>query len=129
MIFRSKKIVYRYYMDIDSKNIFLDKAKLTKKERKYCSCLMKVRGKSYQKTKKITSPYAICTNSLYNREKKKRNKIVKCSKYYKFKNYSLQYLQAYALEKKIPIKSKSRKAYSKSILLKKIIKYKKIKPF
>ena len=114
-------------MNLDSKNI-LDKAKLTKKERKYCSCLMKVRGKSYQKTKKLISPYAICTNSIYNRHKKKRNKVVKCTKYYKFKNYSLQYLQAYALEKKIPIKSK-KKTYSKPVLLKKIIKYQKIKPF
>ena len=41
---------------------------LTKKEKKYCRCLIHVRSK------KIKNPYGICTNSVYNLQKKKRKK-------------------------------------------------------
>ena len=93
------------------------------REQKYCSCVMKVRGNSYKKSKKVINPYGICTNSLYNLQNKKRTKMIKCTKKYNFKIYSLPYLQAYALEKKLPIKTKSGKLYNKSILVKKLEKY------
>ena len=97
------------------------------KEQKYCSCLMKVRGNTYKKTRKVISPYGICTNSLYNRQKEKRNKLIRCSGYYDFKKYDIDYLRAYALEKKIKIKNKYNKFYSKSELVKKLNLYKKKK--
>ena len=49
--------------------------------------------------------------------------MIKCTKKYNFKIYILPYLQAYALEKKLPIKTKSGKLYNKSILVKKLEKY------
>lgn len=91
-------------------------------EAKYCSCLMKVRGNSL-KNEKITSPYGICTSSLYNKQDKVRMKRVRCSKYYNFNLYPINYLQAYAIEKKIPYKTKSGNMYSKAVLLKHIGKY------
>ena len=91
-------------------------------ESKYCSCLMKVRGNSL-KNEKITSPYGICTSSLYNKQDKLRMKRVRCSKYYNFNLYPINYLQAYAIEKKITYKTKSGNMYSKSVLLKNIGKY------
>ena len=96
--------------------------KHTPTEIKYCSCLMKVRGNSL-KGEKIGSPYAICTSSLYNKKDIKRLKKVKCSKYYQFDIYPLKYLQAYAIEKKVPYKTKSGKMYTKPVLLKHINKY------
>ena len=66
------------------------------REDRYCRCLMKVRA-----TLKRGTPYAICTNSVYSLQKKKRTKRVECSKFYNFKKYSLKQLKAYAKEKKI----------------------------
>ena len=91
-------------------------------ESKYCSCLMKVRGNSL-KNEKVISPYGICTASLYNKQDKVRMKRVRCSKYYNFNLYPLNYLQAYAIEKKIPYKAKTGNMYSKAVLLKHISKY------
>ena len=39
--------------------MFKKNSKLSKVERKYCSCLVKVRSK------RIKNPYGICTNSVY----------------------------------------------------------------
>ena len=89
----------------------------TKREKRYCRCLMKVRA-----TLKKGSPYAICTNSVYSLQGTKRRKVVKCSENYKFKKYTLKQLKFYAKEKKI--------AYSnmkKSELIKKLEKYAKSK--
>ena len=64
---------------------FLDKKKksnLTKREKKYCSCLMKVRATL--KKSNPRSPYAICTTSLYNAQNLKRTKRIDCSKNYNF---------------------------------------------
>lgn len=97
----------------------------SKREQRYCSCLMKVRP-----TLKRGTPYAICTNSVYSLQKTKRTKRVDCSKKYDFKKYTLKQLKAYAKEKKIkPINLKKKdlvkklKAYAK----KKIVKKKKKK--
>ncbi len=113
-----KKRVTKKIDPISSKKVISKTKKLNSREKRYCSCLMKVRAKG-----KVRSPYAICTNSVYNIQKTKRTKVVKCSKYYKFDLYNLRALQAYAKEKKIPTKTKTGNLYSRSLLLKKIQKY------
>ena len=58
-----------------SHNTMIKKTKkLSKKERKYCSCIMKVRSRL--KNRNPRSPYAICTYSLYNRKNLKRTKRI-----------------------------------------------------
>ena len=55
---------------------FKKKNNLTKREKRYCKCLF------YLKTKKVKNRYAICTNSVYNRQGVKRTKIVPCTQNY-----------------------------------------------
>ena len=73
-------------------------ARLTNIEKKYCRCLAKVRSK------KLRNPYGICTRSVYNLQGKKRTKVVKCSKSYKFDDFTLTQLREYAREKKVHIR-------------------------
>ena len=90
---------------------------LDKVEKKYCSCLMKVRSK------KINNPYGICTNAVYGSRNSIRDRVVNCAKYYDFKKYNLKTLKLYAKEKKM-------KGYSKlnrKQLLQKLKIYKKTK--
>ena len=77
----------------NSKKIIKTK-KLTNLEKRYCSCLMKVRNTKL-------NPYGICTNSVYNLQGKTRNKVVECSKYYDFSKYSVSMLKQFLKEKKI----------------------------
>ena len=93
--------------------------KLTKRERKYCSCLMKVRPR-------VNNPYGICTSSVYNKQNVKRKKVVNCSSYYDYNILNMEMLKAYASEKKIPTRSKGR-YISKKKLIKRIDQYKKNK--
>tara|TARA_B110000238_G_scaffold182407_1_gene208150 strand:+ start:25 stop:336 length:312 start_codon:yes stop_codon:yes gene_type:complete len=74
---------------------------LTSRGKKYCRCLIHVRSK------KIRSPYAICTNSVFNLQNKKRSSKTKCGKNYNFKNFSVSELRLYAQEKNIKIKKKN----------------------
>ena len=97
----------------NSKVIVKNTKKINNRERKYCSCIAKVR------TKKNLNPYAICTNSLYNRQNLIRSKLINCSKYYNFDRMNYQMLKAYAKEKKIKIYNKG-KLLNKQSLLKKI---------
>lgn len=71
------------------------KSKLTNREQRYCRCLIKVRSKG------IRNPYAICTNSVYNLQKKKRKTIVKCTDNYNFTKMTLKQLQSYSRKKNI----------------------------
>ena len=116
---------------LDSKKIMKTK-KLSKLEKRYCSCLMKVRSK------RIQNPYGICTSAVYGKGDKIRNKVIECTPHYNFKKYPLKYLKLYAKEKKIkgfsklskkkllPILEKyQRKKYNKTY--KKYKKYKKNK--
>lgn len=80
--------------NLNSKKIMKTK-KLSKLEKRYCSCLMKVRSK------RIQNPYGICTSAVYGKEDKIRNKVIECTPYYNFKKYPLKYLKLYAKEKKI----------------------------
>ena len=57
-------------------------------ERKYCSCLAKVR-------EQILNPYGICTKSVYSTRGKKRTKQVKCFNKYDFKKFSRKQLLSY----------------------------------
>ena len=93
-------------------------------EKKYCSCLMKVRGRDYKLSKKNfklpLNPHGICTNALYNRRGLKRTKVVKCSKLYMFNKYPKQYIVAYAVEKDIPVYNVNGKVLTKNEIVKKI---------
>jgi hypothetical protein len=79
-------------------DLFKKRALLTKRERKYCTCLLKVREKS-----KI-NPYAICTRSLYNLQGIKRRKIVDCDYNYNYEKIPVKMLRSLATERKVPIK-------------------------
>ena len=96
------------------------KSNLTKREKKYCSCLMKVRATL--KKSNPRSPYAICTTSLYNAQNLKRTKRINCSKNYNFNVYNLNHLRQYAREKKIKIYEKG-KLLNKSKLIKRLNEY------
>ena len=76
------------------------KSNLTKREKKYCSCLMKVRSK------KFNNPYGVCTNAVYGSRNSVRDRVVNCAKHYDFKKYNLKTLKLYAKEKKIKRYSK-----------------------
>ena len=93
-------------------------------EKKYCSCLMKVRGRDYKLYKRNfklpVNPHGICTNTLYNRRGLKRTKLVKCSKLYMFSKYLKKYLVAYAVEKDIPVYNENGKVLKKKELVNKI---------
>lgn len=95
------------------------KNNLSKTGRKYCRCLI------YVRSKKIMSPYAICTNSVFNRKNKKRPLKTKCGNHYNFNNFNIKELRFYAIEKKIKIKKKNKFITKKQIIEKLKKKYKK----
>tara|TARA_Y100000590_G_scaffold14063_2_gene16894 strand:+ start:15413 stop:15811 length:399 start_codon:yes stop_codon:yes gene_type:complete len=106
-------------------------AKLSLPERKYCSCVMKVRGNHFKKTVKnvkrakkndLLNPYAICNKSVLKNKKYAgiKGKRISCSINYNFKKYPTEYLQAYSLEHKLPIVGKNGKVYARSTLLRNI---------
>tara|TARA_B110000285_G_C14734154_1_gene427817 strand:+ start:248 stop:562 length:315 start_codon:yes stop_codon:yes gene_type:complete len=76
------------------------KSKLNYIERKYCSCLVKVRGKSLKKNK-IQNPYGICTKSVYSSRKKTMKYRPSCLKNYDFNKLSYAQLKGLIIEKKI----------------------------
>ena len=80
--------------------ILPDNSNLEIIEKKYCSCLMKVRSK------KNPIPYGICTDAVYKSRGLIRDKVVECTEYYDFNKYNLKMLKMFAKEKKI-------KGYSK----------------
>ena len=94
--------------------------KLNIREKKYCSCIMKVRANLSKKNTR--GPYGICTSAIYNKQNKKRSKLIKCSKYYNFSVYNLKHLKEYAREKKIKL-TKNGKSKTKAQLLKDIELY------
>ena len=86
-------------------------------EKKYCSCLMKVRSK------KNPNPYGICTDAVYKSRGLIRDKVVECTEDYDFKKYNLKMLKMFAKEKKI----KGYSRLNKPELLEKLKKYQEIK--
>lgn len=80
------------------------KAKLSTIQRKYCSCVVKVRGKT------LSNPYGICTKSVYHSRNKKRTKKVGCLKNLDIKKLSKNQLKGILIEKKkIKLNSKKTK--------------------
>jgi hypothetical protein len=95
--------------------MFKNKSKLSRVERKYCSCLVKVRSK------KIPNPYGICTNSVYGSRNISRKKAVGCSKYYNLNKLKKEQLKNLAREKKLSLKSNILKKDIIELLKRKII--------
>lgn len=108
-------------------------------DRRYCSCLQKVRTSQYmknppgyKKTKKLLrakksvplgsvyNEYAICNSSVYNRLGLKRDAMVNCSQNYDFDSLPLLSLQAFAIDKNMKLKTKGGRMLSKKQLLKNI---------
>ena len=105
---------------------FTPQARLTKGQRKYCACLMHVRGKGQK-------PYGICRSSITKTAKRLRkvepNQYkpgtlfkANCTLSYQYENFSLKEVQELAKERKIPItyvdsKSGKRKQYSQNKLV------------
>lgn len=122
------------------KSKFKSTASLSKIQRKYCDCVMKVRssGKSKKSTKKWTNrtPYAICYSTLRksrkldktNKTKKQFQNILKpqtinCLMSYDTDKYTLEDIQKLAKEKGITttfLKNKRRFPYKKSTLITKL---------
>ena len=128
---RGKKTKRRYFIKDDSKLPLI--------ERKYCSCLQKVRtqqynknpelykktkkrirtGKSVEKRGEIYSEYAICNKSVYQLKKLKRNRVINCSLSMDFNKLTIEELEAYAIDKNIPVQV-NKKNVSRTQLLKAI---------
>lgn len=108
-------------------------------DRKYCSCLQKVRTSqykklpgAYKKTKKqlrdkktvtnrsIYNEYAVCNNSVYLSRGLRRDAMVNCSQNYDFDGLPLLSLQAYAIDKNMKLTTKSGRMLSRKQLLKNI---------
>ena len=81
----------------------------TIREKKYCSCVIKVSGNNSKKTNNNDntnqSPYGLCTFSLYNKQGLKRNKVVPCDKILNFSKYNINELRGYAKMKNIKVTS------------------------
>lgn len=89
----------------------VDDKKLTKRDKKYCSCVMMVMGEQRKNKEKDTdrkNPYALCTWSLYNREGKERKGQIDCKKYYKYEKYNLDSIKEYAKRNGIKITGKKK---------------------
>ena len=99
---------------LKKKSYFKKGSRLSDRERRYCRCIIKVRSQG------IRSPYAICTNSVYNRQGTVRNKRVSCTKNINFKNLSLKELRNQAVKSNINIKTPNNKYYPRSILIRKL---------
>ena len=95
--------------------MFKKKSNLSNIQRKYCSCLVKVRSKKIK-------PYGICTKSVYGSRNLKRKETIKCSKTYKLTNMTKIQLMALAKEKKIKVSNKNTRAKIMSLIKKKIYK-------
>jgi hypothetical protein len=84
-------------------DIFKKRTNLSRRERKYCSCLLKVRAKS-----KI-NPYGVCTNAIYSSQGKNRNKVVNCDINYEYEKIPMNQLRSLAKERKVSIYNKNKK--------------------
>ena len=88
-----KQSLYKKNNKISSNKV-LQTNELSDVEKRYCSCLMKVRKTNF-------NPYGICTDSVYNKQGLKRSKVVDCGKYYDFSKYTVPMLKFFLKEKKI----------------------------
>ena len=95
--------------------MFKKNSKLNTIQRKYCSCLVKVRSKK-------NTPYGICTSSVYGSRKLKRRDNIKCSKTYKLPTLTKKQLINLSIEKKIKVNKKMNRSHVMSLIRKKIYK-------
>jgi len=95
-------------------DIFHKRTRLAKRERSYCSCLLKVREKSK------VNPYGICTNSIYVQQGQRRP-IVDCSINYKLENVPTEQLKLLAKERKVSVYSVNKKTKKRSLSKKHIL--------
>ena len=104
----------------------------TRKVLKYCSCLMKVRGKytsfsnknkrkNKNKSKKksngvgvLYNPYGICKAAVMRGMSPKKN--IPCGIICDFNRYNMRELKAYALEKHMPIRHKGKPMTRKMLI-------------
>ena len=105
-------------------------------DRRYCSCLQKVRTSQYiknpsgyKKTKKLLrkkqsvplgnvyNEYAVCNASVYNGRGLKRDAMVNCSQNYDFDSLPMISLQAFAIDKNMKLKTKGGRMLSRKQLL------------
>ena len=93
--------------------MFKKNSKLNTIQRKYCSCLVKVRSKK-------NTPYGICTSAVYGSRKLKRRENIKCSKTYKLPTLTKKQLINLAIEKKIKVNKKMNRSHVMSLIRKKI---------
>jgi hypothetical protein len=92
-------------------NLFSKRAPLTRRERRYCSCLLDVRSKRLP-----YNPYAVCTKSVYNSQGVSRKKRLDCDPNYNLNAVPIDSVRALAEEKKISLMNKNGMA-SKKILV------------
>ena len=103
-----KKIKLNKKISKNNSIYYLTNSNLNLLNKKYCSCLMKVR-------KTQPNPYGICTNAIYKSKKSIKNRPIDCVKHYNFETYDVKTLKAFA-EKKIKGFSKmNRKDLLKSL--------------
>ena len=114
---KDKKKEYNNKDKFSSYYILPNNSDLQIVDKKYCSCLMKVRSK------KNPNPYGICTDAVYGSRGLVRDKVVECSEEYNFDKYNLKMLKLYAKEKKIKGFSKM----NKKELLNKLKEYQEMK--
>jgi len=79
-------------------NLFKPRAALSRRERKYCTCLLKARNKSTE-----YNPYAVCTRSVYNLQGVKRRKTVDCDYNYNYEKVPIEMLRSLAKERGVPV--------------------------
>ena len=115
------------------------KSKLNLIDRKYCSCLQKVRTSEYKKnpneykkTKKLLrnkkpvplgnvyNEYAVCNKSVYHSRGLKRDAMVNCAQNYDFDALPMTALQAFAIDKNMKLTTKYGRMLSKKQLLQNI---------
>jgi hypothetical protein len=102
--------------------MFVKRTPLTKRERKYCSCLLDVRDKQSEQSQKTQyNPYAVCTNAVYTSQGKRRNKFINCETSYDYEKIPVKSLRNLAKEKKLSIK-KNDKMASKRIVISRLTK-------
>ena len=110
-------------METKSKSaMFVKRTPLSKRERKYCSCLLDVRDKQNEQTQETKyNPYAVCTNAVYTSQGKRRNKFVNCEASYNYEKLPAKSLRNLAKEKKLSV-IKNNKLASKRIVISRITK-------
>ena len=102
-------------------NFFNKKAPMNLRERKYCSCLVKVRGK-YRYQKPFQAPYGICTKSVYWTREQERG-LVDCLDNYNFNKFTRIQLQALVKENRHIKLTQDRRYKRKAVLIEDLQKY------